>query len=45
MRRLGVSLAALEKRVKKAGCGEIRNVFLMTLDDCGNQFIQKKEGL
>ena len=45
LRRLGVSLAALEKRVKKAGCGEIRNVFLMTLDDCGNQFIQKKEGL
>ncbi len=30
-------------QVKKAGLHEIREVFLMTLDDCGNVFIQAKE--
>lgn len=35
--------AELERRVRKANIPHMRDVFLMTLDDCGNQFIQKKE--
>lgn len=33
----------IEKRVKKANIPSVSDVFLMTLDDCGNQFIQRKE--
>lgn len=32
------------KRLKNSGLG-LKDVFLMTLDDCGNMFIQKKEGV
>lgn len=45
LRLLHVSLSELEHRVKKSGAKRIEDVFLMTLDDCGNQFIQRKEGL
>ena len=31
------------KKIKKSNITNISDVFLMTLDDCGNQFIQKKE--
>lgn len=41
--QLNLSVSDLEKRVKKANIPRISDVFLMTLDDCGNQFIQKKE--
>lgn len=43
LRRLGVSREALEKRVKKARIPDVSQVFLMTLDDSGNEFIQGKE--
>ena len=33
----------IEKRIKKARISSVKEVFLMTLDDCGNQFIQRKE--
>lgn len=45
LRRLGITLEALEKRVKKANAGTIDQIFLMTLDACGNQFIQRKESV
>lgn len=35
--------AELTRRIRKANIPRVRDVFLMTLDDCGNQFIQKKE--
>ena len=40
---LNLSLSDLEKRVKKANIPRVSDVFIMTLDDCGNQFVQKKE--
>lgn len=43
LRRLGVSREQLEKRVKKARIPDVSQVFLMTLDDSGNEFIQGKE--
>lgn len=43
LRRLNVSREALEKRVKKARIPDVSQVFLMTLDDSGNEFIQGKE--
>lgn len=45
LRRLNVSLSELEHRVKKSGAKRMEDIFLMTLDDCGNQYIQRKEGL
>ncbi len=41
--QLNLTVSDLEKRVKKANIPRISDVFLMTLDDCGNQFIQRKE--
>ena len=43
LRRLGISRETLEKRVKKARIPDVSQVFLMTLDDSGNEFIQGKE--
>ena len=43
LRQLHLELEDLEKRVKKAGVPSIAQVFLMTLDDCGNVFVQRKE--
>lgn len=43
LRQLNLEVADIEKRIKKAGVPCINDVFLMTLDDCGNQFIQRKE--
>ncbi len=43
LRILGKDEHALVQQVKKAGIQEIRDVFLMTLDDCGNTFLQEKE--
>lgn len=43
LRRLNLTLDDLEKRIKKAHVGSMKDIFLMTLDDCGNQFIQRKE--
>lgn len=40
---LNLEVADIEKRIKKANIPCIGDVFLMTLDDCGNQFIQRKE--
>ncbi len=43
LRILGKDEHALRQQVQKAGIQEIRDVFLMTLDDCGNTFLQEKE--
>ena len=43
LRLLNLDREDIEKRVKKANIPAISDVFLMTLDDCGNQFIQRKE--
>lgn len=43
MQLLNITLHALENRLKKANAGKIEEIFLMTLDACGNQFIQRKE--
>lgn len=43
LRRLGLSREALKKRLQKAHIPDFSQVFLMTLDDSGNQFIQGKE--
>ena len=43
LNRLNVSEEDLLKKVKKQNISRISDVFLMTLDDCGNVFIQKKE--
>lgn len=45
LQHLGLEVSDLEKRVKKAGIPTIQQVFLMTLDDCGNQFVQRKESI
>lgn len=44
LRQLGLEVEDIEKRVKKARIPSLSEVFLMTLDDCGNEFIQRKEG-
>lgn len=43
LEKLNVSAESIEKRIKKARIPSVSEVFLMTLDDCGNQFIQRKE--
>lgn len=45
LRHLGKTRAEIEKRVQKAHIPSIQQVFLMTLDDSGNEFIQAKEGM
>lgn len=42
LRQLRLEAEDIEKRIKKANIPSVRDVFLMTLDDCGNQFIQRK---
>lgn len=42
--RLRVTEDDLLQKLRAANIPRIADVFLMTLDDCGNQFIQKKEG-
>lgn len=44
LRRLNLEVADIEKRIKNARIASLSNVFLMTLDDCGNEFIQQKGG-
>lgn len=39
---LSLSAQDIERRLKKSGLA-VSDVFLMTLDDCGNQFLQRKE--
>lgn len=41
--KLNITVDNIEKRIKKARIPSVSEVFLMTLDDCGNQFIQRKE--
>lgn len=43
LNRLHVKEEDLLKKIKKQNISQISDVFLMTLDDCGNTFIQKKE--
>ena len=40
---LHLSHADIERRLKNQSIA-VEDVFLMTLDDCGNTFLQKKEG-
>lgn len=42
---IGKSIDELMKEIKKHNTENIQDVFLMTIDDCDNVFIQKKEGL
>lgn len=42
LKLLHLEVSDLEKRLKKANVPCMTDVFLMTLDDCGNQFIQRK---
>ena len=44
LQKLNKTVEDIQKQVKKSNIGSVRDVFLMTLDDCGNQFIQAKEG-
>lgn len=44
LQKLNKTVEEIEKQVKKSKIDSVKDVFLMTLDDCGNQFIQKKEG-
>ncbi len=44
LRHLGKTREEIEKRIQKAHIPDVSQVFLMTLDDSGNEFIQKKEG-
>ncbi len=44
LRHLGKTREEIEKRIQKAHITDVSQVFLMTLDDSGNEFIQKKEG-
>lgn len=44
LRHLGKTRGEIEKRIQKAHISDVSQVFLMTLDDSGNEFIQKKEG-
>ena len=43
LKQLNLEVKDIEKRIKKARIPSISAVFLMTLDDCGNMFIQRKE--
>ena len=43
LRHLGKTREEIEKRVQKAHISGVSEVFLMTLDDSGNEFIQRKE--
>lgn len=43
IRLLNLEVADIEKMIKKSNIPSLKDVFLMTLDDCGNRFIQKKE--
>lgn len=43
LRLLNLERKDLKIRLKKANIPSISDVFLMTIDDCGNQFIQRKE--
>ncbi len=43
LRHLGKTREEIEKRVQKAHIPGVSEVFLMTLDDSGNEFIQRKE--
>ena len=40
---LHLSPVDIERRLKNQSIA-VEDVFLMTLDDCGNTFLQKKEG-
>ncbi|MCB6364826.1 DUF421 domain-containing protein [Intestinibacillus massiliensis] len=44
LQKLNKTVEDIEQMVKKAKINAPKDVFLMTLDDCGNQFIQAKEG-
>ncbi len=44
LRQLNLEVSDIEKRIKKAKIPSVSDVFLMTLDDCGNMFIQRKGG-
>ncbi len=44
LRHLGKTREEIEKRIQKAHIPDVSQVFLMTLDDSGNEFIQKEEG-
>ncbi len=44
LHHLGKTRDEIETRVHKAHIPDISQVFLMTLDDSGNEFIQRKEG-
>lgn len=43
LRQLGLEIPDIEKRIRKARIPSVSEVFLMTLDDCGNEFIQRRE--
>lgn len=43
LQKLNKTVEDIEKQVHKAKIASPKDVFLMTLDDCGNQFIQAKE--
>lgn len=40
---LNLEVEDINKKIKKANIPSMNDIFIMTLDDCGNQFIQKKE--
>lgn len=44
IKQLGLTVAAIEKQVHAQNIASIAHVFLMTLDEYGNQFLQAKEG-
>ena len=44
LRHLGRDMSWLTKQLNERGVHSPSDVFLMTLDDCGNTFLQKKEG-
>ena len=43
LNKLNKTIEDIEKQVRKHNIASISDVFLMTLDDCGNVFIQAKE--
>ena len=43
LNRLHLTEDDILQKLRKSNIPRISDVFLMTLDDCGNQFIQKKE--
>ncbi len=42
LRQLGLQASDIQSRLQKANIPSVSEVFLMTLDDCGNEFIQRK---